>query len=130
MKHLCVALMACMVLMACSTKKTITEQVPIKEVLHDTIISKWMQYDSVYVRDSIYVTPEVEYRDRLVKKLTIVHDTVYVSRTDTVPKPIYIRQTIEHKAKWYETTAMWIGYLCCIAILLWLLFLYLKSKKN
>ena len=39
-------------------------------------------------------------------------------------KPVYI----EKPHRWYETGLMWAGGLCCIAAIMWALFLYLKRK--
>ena len=38
------------------------------------------------------------------------------------------RETTAVRPKWYQTVLAKIGGLCCIAVLLWLLFLYLKRK--
>ena len=39
-------------------------------------------------------------------------------------KPVYI----EKPRRWYETGLMWSGGLCCISVIMWALFLYLKRK--
>lgn len=116
-------------LCCCSSTKTITKEVPVPVVTHDTVRITNARTDSVYVRDSIYVEGEKEYRDRLVYRNHTVHDTLYVARIDTIPKVITIREKTTTPAAWYETAAKWIGYLCCIAVLLWLLFLYLLKRK-
>ena len=99
-----------------------------------------MQRDSIYQHDSIFVrekgdtvTKYVEhiryqyklhtdtmYRDRLRI------DTLFINRTDsvTVEKPVYIEKPI----KWYNRAFIWGGKLCCIALILLALFLYLKRK--
>ena len=53
-------------------------------------------------------------------------DTLIVVRTDsvTVEKPVYI----EKQMKWYDKGFIWVGRLCCLAAILWALFLYLKRK--
>lgn len=106
----------------------------------DSLYRAIWQRDSVYKRDSIYiyekgdtVTKYVEktlykwrtltdtvYRDRLRA------DTLYIERTDSimVEKPIYIEKQI----KWYNQGFIWFGKLCYIALILWVLFLYLKRK--
>mgnify|MGYP004617403013 FL=1 len=106
----------------------------------DSLFRAIMQRDSTYQRDSIYirekgdtVTKYVErtkyrivtrtdtlYRDR------IRTDTLYINRTDsvTVEKPVYI----EKQMKWYDKGFIWVGRLCCLAAILWALFLYLKRK--
>lgn len=106
----------------------------------DSLFRVMMQRDSTYRRDSIYiwekgdtVTKYMErtkyrivtrtdtlYRDRLRT------DTLYINRTDsvTVEKPVYI----EKQMKWYDKGFIWVGRLCCLAAILWALFLYLKRK--
>jgi hypothetical protein len=106
----------------------------------DSLFRVMMQRDSTYRRDSIYIwekgdtiTKYVErtkyrivtrtdtlYRDRLRT------DTLYINRTDsvTVEKPVYI----EKQMKWYDKGFIWVGRLCCLAAILWALFLYLKRK--
>lgn len=106
----------------------------------DSLFRAIMQRDSIYQRDSIFirekgdtVTKYIErtryqyktrtdtlYRDRLLR------DTVYINRTDsvTIEKPVYIEKPI----KWYNKALIWCGKLCCLAVILWSLFLYLKRK--
>lgn len=106
----------------------------------DSLFRAIMQRDSIYRRDSIFVrekgdtvTKYVErvryqyktrtdtvYRDRTVR------DTVFINRTDSVrvEKPVYIEKPI----KWYNQAFIWCGKMCCLAFILWVLFLYLKRK--
>lgn len=50
----------------------------------------------------------------------ITNDQTHQVKTEEKPAP---------GQKWYETGFMRIGQLCCIALLMWVLFLYLKRKK-
>lgn len=106
----------------------------------DSLFRAIAQHDSIFVRDSIFirekgdtVTKYVErtryryktrtdtlYKDRLLR------DTVFINRTDsvTVEKPVYIEKPI----KWYNKAFIYCGRLCCLAAILWALFLYLKRK--
>lgn len=106
----------------------------------DSLFRVMMQRDSVYQRDSIYirekgdtVTKYVERtKYRIVTRTDTVYrdrlriDTLYINRTDsvTVEKPVYI----EKQMKWYDKGFIWVGRLCCLAAILWALFLYLKRK--
>lgn len=128
-----------------STRHASTTQIDRDSTYHytrqlDSLYRAFWQRDSVYKRDSIYiyekgdtVTKYVEktlykwrtrtdtvYRDRLRV------DTLYIERTDsvTVEKPVYIEKPI----KWYNQSFIWLGKLCCLAAILWALFLYLKRK--
>lgn len=106
----------------------------------DSLFRVMMQRDSTYRRDSIYirekgdtVTKYVERtKYRIVTRTDTVYrdrlriDTLYINRTDsvTVEKPVYI----EKQMKWYDKGFIWVGRLCCLAAILWALFLYLKRK--
>ena len=106
----------------------------------DSIYRLLMQRDSIYYRDSIYIKEKGDtvtyYVERLryaykIKTDTIYtyklkRDTVYAVRTDSIR--ITVPTYIEKPRKWYDTGAIWLGRMCCLAFLLWVLFLYLKRK--
>lgn len=146
MKYL-TALIALLMLAGCaSTRRAVNTYQVQQDSTHsstqrlDSLFRVMMQHDSIYQRDSIYIrekgdtiTKYVErtkyrivtrtdtlYRDRLRT------DTLYINRTDsvTVEKPVYI----EKQMKWYDKGFIWVGRLCCLAAILWALFLYLKRK--
>lgn len=145
MKHF-VFIVSLLMLAGCaSTRHASTTRIDRDSTYHytrqlDSLYRAFWQRDSVYKRDSIYiyekgdtVTKYVEktlykwstrtdtvYRDRLRV------DTLYIERTDsvTVEKPVYIEKPI----KWYNQGFMWLGKMCCIALILWAIFLYLKRK--
>lgn len=145
MKHF-VFIVSLLMLAGCaSTRHASTTRIDRDSTYHytrqlDSLYRAFWQRDSVYKRDSIYiyekgdtVTKYVEktlhkwrtrtdtvYRDRLRV------DTLYIERTDsaTVEKPV----SIEKPIKWYNQGFMWLGKMCCIALILWAIFLYLKRK--
>lgn len=126
-----------LLLCSCRTAHNTIEEVPIEVqvpvVLHDTIVSYTIRVDSTHVHDSIYVTPEKEYREKTVYKYRLLHDTLYMVRTDTIcvqnPVTITKYKTEVIKPHWYENAAKWVGYLCCITLILCLLFLYIMKRK-
>lgn len=79
-----------------SCSRIIYEEVPV--VTHDTINRTILRIDSVYDRDSIYIEAFqrgdtaflTKYVERWRTKTNILHDTIYIHRTDTttIPKPI------------------------------------------
>lgn len=144
MKHLFTILAAILLASCASTRYASTydesrDNTRVSTHQLNSIFARLMQRDSIYIRDSIYVrekgdtvTKYVEkalykwrtrsdtvYRDRLRV------DTLYTERTDsvTVEKPV-----IEKQIKWYNQGFMWLGKMCCIALILWAIFLYLKRK--
>lgn len=106
----------------------------------DSIFARLTQRDSIYVHDSIYVREKGDTVYQYVEKLRYkyvnsvdtlykyrtMRDTVYMERCDSirVEKPVYI----EKPRRWYEKGLMLAGSMCCIALILLTLFLYLKRK--
>lgn len=98
-----VALAVCAMLPSCKR----VEYVAIPEYHTDTLRTIQLQKDSVYLRDSVYVTRELrgdtlymtiqkvkyEYRDRLHV------DTAYISKTDSVP---VIKEVEKPLSKWQQ----------------------------
>lgn len=142
MKHLlCITVL--LMLMSCATSRKASTEVDNKyhytERL-DSIFITAVQRDSIYLHDSIYVKENGDTVYKYVEKLrykyvnsvdtlyrTIVRvDTAYVDRTklEEYEKPVYI----EKKVKWYNKVCMWLGRICCLAAILWAIFLYLKRK--
>ena len=96
--------------------------------------------DSTYRRDSIYIHEKgdtiTKYVERVMYKWRTRTDTLYRDRwrTDTlfiervdstyVEKPVYV----EKQLRWHQQGFMWLGKMCCIAAILWAMFLYLKRK--
>lgn len=96
MKH--VWLVIVLLLVGCKQ----VEYIPVESVVKDTIYKESVKIDSVLITDSVYLhirtvgdtvyseKTKVVYRDRFSLK----HDTVFMSRTDTIKIPI----PIEHEA--------------------------------
>lgn len=111
---------------SCTSAKT--AYVPVTTVERDTVRQITHTHDTVYVRDSIYVDGEKEYRERLMWRDRAVHDTLYIARTDTIQVPYPVKSAAP-KPKWSDTAFKLFGQACAIALLLWLLFLYIKRKR-
>ena len=136
-------IVALLMLMSCAaTRKAsteVTDNYRSTEKL-DSIFITAIQRDSIYLHDSIYVRETGDTVYKYVEKLrykyvnsvdtlyrTIVRvDTAYVDRTklEEYEKPVYI----EKKVEWYNKVCMWLGRICCLAAILWVIFLYLKRK--
>ena len=145
MKHLFLILAAILLASCASTRYASTydesrDSVRVSTRQLDSIFARLMQRDSVFIRDSIYVREKgdtvtkyverVRYQYKLktdtLYKYRTLRDTVYMEKRDSirVEKPVYI----EKPRRWYETGLTWIGGLCCISVILYALFLYLKRK--
>jgi hypothetical protein len=91
----------------------------VREVHDSTYIDRWhtvyQKDDTVYMHDSIYVT-----------HWKIRNDTVYCS----IEKPIPVTNTetveVEKPLSWWQKTFVWIGVLCLIGIVLWLVWKFRK----
>lgn len=145
MKHF-VFIVSLLMLAGCaSTRHASTTRIDRDSTYHytrqlDSLYRAFWQRDSVYKRDSIYIYEKGDTVTKYVEKMlykwrtrtdTVYRDclqvdTLYIERTDsvTVEKPVYIEKPI----KWYNQGFMWLGKMCCIALILWAIFLYLKRK--
>ena len=104
-----------MVLTACHT----TKYVPIIETRTDTLILTKHQRDSIYLKDSTNVHEwqkgdtmyievlkcRTEYRERKV------HDTIYHSKVDSIPKPYPVEKKVPRELTWWQKTKMRCGVL-------------------
>ena len=129
MKPLQTLLLCCALLLAgCSVVRPGTG-VPLPQIIRDTVIQ----------RDSVYVEGQTVYKEKTIYKTRTAHDTVqvyrylrdtlYVHRRDSISVPVYIDRVEKVKyTPWYKNALAATGGLCIIALLIWVLFLYLKRK--
>jgi hypothetical protein len=125
------ALLLLMAMGSCTT----TKYVPVIETHTDTLIQTRTQYDSIYLSDSIYVSDFVrtdtvfrtverwhtQYRDRWQ------HDTIYKSRTDSVPVPVPAPVEVPAKLTWWQQTRMHIGGIALAVLGLYIAFIFIKK---
>lgn len=131
MKHVCLVLL--LLLAGCRQ----VEFVPFEISVRDTVIHERVRVDSVLQTDSVFLhihtigdtvfseKTKVVYRDRFSLK----HDTVFMSRTDTIKVPT----PIEHKATAWERIVdrlevfvTLLGVIVVLGFLLW--FIQLLKK--
>lgn len=86
--------------------------------LHDSI---W-QHDSIYLHEWQAGDTVYRWRDRWHTKYIEkqVHDTIYKSRTDSVPVPYPFPEYVEKPLNWWQRTTQGTGTLALIALLCWL----------
>ena len=121
-----VGLLLCALFGSCKS----VEYVPVIEHHTDTLIQTKMVKDSVYLKDSTHVsekndTVKIEHwHTEFLKKE--VHDTVYISKTDSVPAPYPVEVIKEVPAEFtmWELLKMKAGgiaiMLCIFAFLFWI----------
>ena len=140
MKHLLWILAALLLTSCAATKRTTTEREYNSTQHLDSLFTSTLSRDSIYIHDSIYVREKGDTLYKYVEKIrykyitrqdtitryTLKVDTVYKDsgRVEMYERPVYVEKPV----KWYNKGFMWLGRMCCIAAILWALFLYLKRK--
>ena len=113
-----------------------TEYVTVERVRTDTVRITRNTRDSIYLHDSVFVnqyqrgeTVYVEkekwhtrYQDRLLL------DTIYQSRTDSVPVPYPVEKLVERQLSWWQHTQMYAGDVLIFAVLIFVVIRYVKKK--
>lgn len=116
---------------SCSTQRVVT----VERRTTDTMMMLNSIRDSIYLHDSIYVSDFVrtdtvfrtverwhtQYRDRWQ------HDTIYKSRTDSVPVPVPTPVEVPAKLTWWQQTRMHIGGIVLAVLGLYIAFILIKK---
>lgn len=103
---------------------TTTRLVPVEHITHDTIQITRLQRDSIYRHDSIRVVERVQgdtlllevdrwhtqYRDRWH------HDSIYVTRCDTIPKPYPVERLVEKPLTSWQKARLWLANIVLAAL--------------
>lgn len=111
-----IAFAVCALFGSCTT----TKYVPVIEHRTDTLIQTNLQHDSIYVHDSIMVSQQGDtvrierWHTKYVERE--VHDTTYISKTDSIPKPYPVIQEVPAQLTWWQQTRLHMAN-----ILLWVL---------
>lgn len=107
---------------SCAVKERV---VTVERVRTDTLRETRNIRDSIYLHDSVFVkqyergeTVFVEkekwhtrYQDRLLV------DTIYESRTDSVPVPYEVTEFVEYNLTWWQKTRMYAGDVLMVSLL-------------
>lgn len=118
----CGLALVALVLLLCGCKSI--EYVPVvqKETHTDSIYLTKVQKDSIWLHDSIRVearndTVRVDrWHTKYVERL--LHDTLYLSKRDSIPVPYEVVKEVPAKVSKMERTFMWLGILSLIALTL------------
>ena len=110
----------CALLGSCTT----TKYVPVTETHTDTLRVTQYLRDSIYIHDSTHVREKgdtvlierwhTRWRDRWQ------HDTLYISKTDSVPKPYPVEVEVPAPLTWWQQVRMGLGTVALMAGALWL----------
>ena len=127
--------MALGLMSSCATKERV---VTVERVRTDTLRETRNIRDSIYLHDSVWVkqyergeTVFVEkerwhtrYQDRLLM------DTMYVSRTDSVPVPYPVETLVERQLSWWQRTQMYAGDVLLLVLVGGVVYGAIRIKKG
>lgn len=116
---------------SCSTQRVVT----VERRTTDTMMMLNSIRDSIYLHDSIFVSQQTtgdtvriftdrwhtQYRDRWQ------HDTLYKSRTDSVPVPVPTPVEVPAKLTWWQQTRMHIGGIVLAVLGIYIAFILIKK---
>lgn len=128
--------MAAVVLLAgCKTKERI---VTIETVRTDTTYITRHERDSIHERDSTHVSEkqrgdtifvEVERLRRIYINKT-KHDTIYISKTDSVPTPYPVEVEVPAPLTWWQQARLHLANIVLWALGLWIGLKILRRKSG
>ena len=112
-----IAVFGLLLLTGCTT----TKYVPIETVRTDTMKVTKYERDSIYIHDSTIVREKgdtmliekwhTRWRDRWM------HDTVYQSRVDSIPKPYPVEKRVPAELTWWQQTRLHLANILLYALL-------------
>lgn len=125
-----VGVLLCALLGSCTT----TEYIPVIEHRTDTLIQTKVQHDSIHIHDSTYVevkgdTFKIEHWNTKFV-LNEVHDTTYISKTDTVPQPYPVIREVEKQLTRRQHMVMCIGVFAIITAICWFVWWAVKILRQ
>lgn len=121
-----------LLLSSCKTTSNTTAIVPVHSATHDTIFLRKLKYDSIYIdrwqrierkADTVFCDrAKTEFRYRLLR------DTVYKTRTDTIP--VVKQVPVVKKERYTPPFTKFLAYLCIIALGAISIFILFKFKRS
>ena len=120
---LVVGMLICLLFGSCKS----VEYVFVPQTHTDTLIVTKVQHDSIYINDSTVITEKGDtvtiekWHTKYVEKQ--IHDTTYVSKTDTIPQPYPVEKEVPAELTWWQQTRLHIAN-----ILLWALLIFAFIK--
>lgn len=113
-------LLAVLLLSSCTTTKYVT----VPELHTDTLMVTQHSRDSIYVHDSVWVNQwqagdtiyreRTKWRTQYVERLS--HDTIYKSKTDSVPQPYPVEVKVPADLSWWQTFRLHVGDIALVAL--------------
>lgn len=85
--------------------------IPVESVRHDSVVTILHHRDSIYQHDSVYIKEKADtvlierwhtrWRER------VSHDTLYMSKTDTIRVPVPVERKLSKSERTYITIGKW-----------------------
>ena len=126
-------LLAVLLLGSCTT----TEYVTVPEVHTDTLMVTQHSRDSIYVHDSVWVNQwqagdtiyreRTKWRTQYVERLS--HDTIYKSKTDSVPQPYPVIKEVPADLTWWQQFRLHLGDIALALLAVTILLMVAKWRK-
>ena len=119
--------------MAMCSSCTTTQYIPVPEYHTDTLIVTQHQRDSIWMHDSIRVTEKGDtvriekWHTKYVEKQ--VHDTTYVSKTDSIPQPYPVEKEVPSELTWWQKTQIYAGDVLLVIVLASLLYFFVLRRR-
>jgi len=127
-------LLAVWLLGSCTTTKYVT----VPEVHTDTLRVTQHSRDSIYVHDSVWVNQwqagdtiyreRTKWRTQYVERLS--HDTIYKSKTDSVPQPYPVEVKVPADLTWWQTFRLHVGDIALAVLGITILLMVAKWYRN
>lgn len=124
-KHLVIGLImgliACALITMC-TGCTTTQYVPVIEHKTDTVYQNKVKHDSIWQHDSVQIMIKGDsvtidrWHTKYVSKE--VHDTTYISKTDSVPVPYPVEKLVPAELTWWQQTRLHMANIALWALLI------------
>lgn len=116
-----IAIVVLLIVLSLFSSCATTQYVPVVETRTDTAYIVKQQRDSVWLHDSVHVTERgetitIERWHTKYKERTRT-DTVYLSRTDSVPVPYPVTEYVAKPLTWWQTTRLHAGEVLIFLIL-------------
>ena len=109
---------------------TTTRYVPVEHHTTDTVYQSKLQRDSICLHDSIHVSEKGDtirierWRTRYIERTS--HDTIYQSKTDSIPQPYPVEKLVPRERSKVEWGLIIVGIVALMGVIVWIA---LRLKK-
>ena len=126
--------LAVLLFSSCTTTRTVTAI----ETRTDTLMVTQHSRDSIYVHDSVWVNQwqagdtiyreSTKWRTQYIERLS--HDTIYKSKTDSVPQPYPVEVKVPADLSWWQTFRLHMGDIALALLAVTILLMVARWYRN